>query len=246
MELASRTDAVALGPGLSLDPDTQELIRGLIADVPLPMVIDADALSALAGHPDVLDRASGPRALTPHPGEMARLCELTTEQVQADRVGVARALAQAQRLTVVLKGARTVVADPDGTIAVVPTGNPGMATGGTVTLTGKVGAFARGLDAVNALSAGCFHGLPAISAAGEESLIAGDLIESTPAAMTRPRQRADREARRDGDLAARRRRRPSENAWARARPAAGSPHRRARRRQDVLPPGSRRSASSRR
>jgi len=189
VELASRTDAVALGPGVSLDPDTQELIRGLIADVPRPMVVDADALSALAGHLDVLDRAAGPRALTPHPGEMARMLGRTIADVQSDRFETVRSFCTQHRVALALKGAGTVIGGPDGRLFVNSTGNPGMAKGGSGdVLTGMAGAFlARGLDALTALQAGCFlHGMAGDLAGterGEESVLAGDIVESISAAM---------------------------------------------------------------
>ncbi len=189
MDWASRMDAVAIGPGLSLDPETQELIRGLVADVPRPMVVDADALSALAGHLDVLQRAAGPRALTPHPGEMARMLGVGIAQVQADRLEVTREFCRRHRVALALKGAGTVVGGPDGRVLINPTGNPGMAKGGSGdVLTGMVGAFlARGLAAVDALLAGVYlHGLAgdlARDERGEEGLLAGDIVEAIPAAM---------------------------------------------------------------
>ncbi len=194
-ELAGRTDAIALGPGLSLDPETQELIRGLIVDVKRPMVVDADGLSALAGRLDLLDRAAGPRALTPHPGEMARMLGVTAAEVQSDRLEVVRAFCTRHGVALALKGAGTVIGSPDGRVFINPTGNPGMASGGSGdVLTGMVGAFlARGLDALTALQAGCFlHGLAgnlACAERGEEALIAGDIIEAIPAAMTPARVR---------------------------------------------------------
>ena len=112
LELVARTDAVALGPGISLDSETQELVRELVREVPRPMVLDADALSALAGHLDVLDRAAGPRVLTPHPGEMARMLGTTVAEVQADRIETARAFAVRHRACVALKGAGTVIGEP--------------------------------------------------------------------------------------------------------------------------------------
>ena len=190
LELAARTDAVALGPGLSLDPETQELIRGLVVDERRPMVVDADALSALGGHLDLLDRAAGPRALTPHPGEMARMLGATVAEVQADRLETVRTFCVRHRVALALKGAGTAIGGPDGRVFINPTGNPGMASGGSGdVLTGMVGAFlARGLDALAALQAGCFlHGLAgdlACAERGEDSLIAGDIIEAIPAAMT--------------------------------------------------------------
>ncbi len=189
LELVARTDAVALGPGLSLDPETQELIRGLVVDVERPMVVDADGLGAVAGHLDLLDRAAGPRALTPHPGEMARMLGGTVAEVQSDRLEVVRAFCVRHGVALALKGAGTVIGAPDGRVFINPTGNPGMASGGSGdVLTGMVGAFlARGFDAVTALQAGCFlHGLAgdvACAERGEEALIAGDIIEAIPAAM---------------------------------------------------------------
>ena len=192
LELSARTDAMALGPGLSLDPETQALVRKLVAEVTHPMVVDADALSALAGHLDVLDRAAGPRVLTPHPGEMARMLGATVAEVQADRIETARTFATGHRVYLALKGAGTVVAGPDGRVFVNPTGNPGMATGGSGdALTGMTGAFlARRLDPLAALTSACYlHGLAGDLAAaerGEEGLIAGDIVEAIAAAMKRP------------------------------------------------------------
>jgi hydroxyethylthiazole kinase-like uncharacterized protein yjeF len=189
LELAERTDAIALGPGLSLDPETQELIRGLVVEVARPMVLDADGLSALAGHLDLLDRAAGPRALTPHPGEMARMLGGTVAEVQSDRLEVVRAFCVRHRVALALKGAGTVIGGPDGAVFINPTGNPGMASGGSGdVLTGMVGAFlARGLDALTALQAGCFlHGRAGDTACaerGEEALIAGDIIEAIAVAL---------------------------------------------------------------
>jgi hydroxyethylthiazole kinase-like uncharacterized protein yjeF len=188
-ELAGRMDAVALGPGLSLDPEAQELARGLIRELPRPMVVDADALSALAGHLDLLRHAAGPRALTPHPGEMARMLGTTIEAVQADRIEVTRTFAREHGVAIALKGAGTVIAGPDGHVAINPTGNPGMAKGGSGdVLTGIVGALlAREIDPAGALQAGCYvHGLAADVAGrdrGEYAMLASDIIESLPAAL---------------------------------------------------------------
>jgi NAD(P)H-hydrate epimerase len=189
VELARRMDAVALGPGLSLDPEAQELARGLIRELPRPMVVDADALSALAGHLDLLRQAAGPRALTPHPGEMARMLGTTIEAVQADRIEVTRTFAREHGVAIALKGAGTVIAGPDGHVAINPTGNPGMAKGGSGdVLTGIVGALlAREIEPAGALRAGCYvHGLAADVAGrdrGEYGMLASDIIESLPAAL---------------------------------------------------------------
>jgi NAD(P)H-hydrate epimerase len=182
-------DAVALGPGLSLDPETQELARALIREVERPLVVDADALSALAGHLELLRHAAGPRALTPHPGEMARMLGTAIDAVQGDRLEVTRAFAREHGVALALKGAGTVIGGPDGRIAVNPTGNPGLAKGGSGdVLTGIVGALlARGLEPVAALEAGCYlHGLAGDLAAGERgkiAMIAGDVIEQLSGAL---------------------------------------------------------------
>src|SRR5215471_13606921 len=131
IDLAMPRDAVALGPGISLDPETQALARALVAEVPRPMVIDADALSALAGHLDLLEQVPAPRVLTPHPGEMARMLGVSIAQVQADRMETVRRFCFQYHVYLVLKGARSVLGAPDGRVFINPTGNPGMATGGS-------------------------------------------------------------------------------------------------------------------
>jgi len=189
LELARRMDAVAIGPGFSLDPETQELARVLIRELQRPMVVDADALSALAGHLDLLRHAAGPRVLTPHPGEMARMLGTTIEAVQADRIEMARTFAREHRVAIALKGAHTVIGGPDGHVTINPTGNPGMAKGGAGdVLTGIVGALlAREIEPAAALRAGCYlHGLAGDVAArerGEYAMLASDIIESLPAAL---------------------------------------------------------------
>jgi NAD(P)H-hydrate epimerase len=188
-ELAARRDAVALGPGLGLDPETQAVAREAARSVRRPMVVDADALTALAGHLETLATAPAPRCLTPHPGEMARLLEVSTAEVQRDRLAAARAAAARAAAWVVLKGAVSVIAGPGGEAFLNPTGNPGMASGGTGdVLTGMVGAFlARGLEPAAALQAAVYlHGRAGDLAAvrlGQEALIASDLIEALPAAF---------------------------------------------------------------
>lgn len=190
-ELAARRDAVALGPGLGLDEDTQALARALVFDFEQPMVVDADALTALAGHLDRLRGARAARCLTPHPGEMARMLGVAIADVQRDRIATARQFATAWETPVVLKGATSVIGLPDGTVLLNPTGNPGMASGGTGdVLSGVLGAFlARGLEPAAALAAGVYlHGLAGDVAAerlGQESLVATDVIEALPEAFRR-------------------------------------------------------------
>ena len=188
-DLAQRRDAVALGPGLGIDEETQALARALVFECRKPCAVDADALTALVGHLDRLRGAPAARCLTPHPGEMARMLGATVEDVQRDRITTVRRFATGFRVHVVLKGATSVIGNPDGTVLLNPTGNPGMASGGTGdVLTGVLGAFlARGLPPGAALAAAVYlHGLAGDIAAarhGQESLIAGDVIEALPAAF---------------------------------------------------------------
>jgi NAD(P)H-hydrate epimerase len=190
-ELSAARDAVALGPGLGLDEETRRLARALVREAARPMVVDADGLTALVDHLDELRAAAGPRYLTPHPGEMARLLGASVADVQRDRLGCARAFAQQHGVHVCLKGSRSLVASPDGRVLINPTGNPGMASGGTGdVLTGIVGALlARGLPADRVLGAAVYlHGLAGDIAAermGEEALVASDLIDALAEAFRR-------------------------------------------------------------
>jgi NAD(P)H-hydrate epimerase len=190
-DLAGRRDAVTLGPGLGLHEETQALARTLVFECERPMVVDADALTALVGHLDRLRGAAGPRCLTPHPGEMARMLGASVADAQRDRVATVRRFATAYETAVVLKGATSVIGRPDGAVLLNPTGNPGMASGGTGdVLSGVLGAFlARGLKADAALAAAVYlHGLAGDVAAervGQESLVAGDVVDALPEAFRR-------------------------------------------------------------
>lgn len=187
--MAART-AVAIGPGLSTHPETVELIQALMKQLDRPAVLDADALNALTGRTALLASCKIPPIITPHPGEMARLeADATPQTVNNDRIGTATRFARTRGLFVVLKGARTVVARPDGAVAICPTGNPGMATGGTGdVLTGMmVGFLAQGLSSWEAACAATYlHGVAGDLAAarkGQAGLIAGDMIEEIPSAL---------------------------------------------------------------
>ena len=177
--------AMALGPGLGTHPETQELVRHLARDLVLPLVIDADGVNALAGDPELLQDAAGPRLLTPHPGEMARFLGTTVPEVQADRLRTAREVAARTQAVVVLKGAQTVVADPRGRVSINATGNPALASGGTGdVLTGLIGGFlAQKLTPWDAARLGVFlHGLAAdyLTVRQGPLLIAGDLLRVFP------------------------------------------------------------------
>jgi hydroxyethylthiazole kinase-like uncharacterized protein yjeF len=177
---------LAVGPGLGTHPETRDLVCRLVRDLACPMVIDADCLNNLAGDTDCLKDAAGPRILTPHPGEMGRLVGLSTPEVQARRLEVARETAARWNVTLVLKGAQTVVAAPDGRVSFNSTGNPALASGGTGdVLTGLIGGFlAQGLSPWDAARLGVYlHGLAAdffISHYGPRGLIAGDLLAVFP------------------------------------------------------------------
>jgi NAD(P)H-hydrate epimerase len=188
LRLLDGRDAVVCGPGLGVNPDTRTLVGTIVRTARPPLVLDADGLNCVAGT-GILRERLGPTVLTPHPGEMGRLLEVTTAEVQADRLRVARQLATRDQVVVVLKGARTIVVAPDGRAAIVPTGNPGMATGGTGdVLAGIVGGLlAQGLDAFDAACLGAFaHGLAGDRVAlrqGEVGLLARDLLDELPAAL---------------------------------------------------------------
>ena len=182
--------AIAIGMGLSTHPETVEVVQTLMKHLDRPSVLDADALNALASRASLLTECKTPPILTPHPGEMARLeVDATAQSVNADRLGTARRFARERGVFLVLKGARTVVARPDGLLMVCPTGNPGMATAGTGdVLTGMlVSLLAQGVPSWEAACAATYlHGAAGDLAAdrmGLAGMIAGDLIEQIPYAI---------------------------------------------------------------
>jgi ADP-dependent NAD(P)H-hydrate dehydratase / NAD(P)H-hydrate epimerase len=150
--LAFNADVIAVGPGLGTGDGPREFVYGLLERTHKPLVMDADALNAFEAAPDRLVARDGHLVvITPHPGEMARLLKTSTQQVQANRLDVARDFAVARRLYVVLKGHQTIVATPDGAVSINTTGNPGMATGGTGDLlTGAIAAWAGQLGDLEA------------------------------------------------------------------------------------------------
>jgi NAD(P)H-hydrate epimerase len=185
---------LALGPGITRNFETVEFIRAVVAKYTLPLVIDADGLNAFEGCADKLNGSKRPLVLTPHPGEMARLTGLSVKQVQQDRIDTARRFAREHKCIVVLKGHRTLVAEPGGHVWVNTTGNPGMATGGTGdVLTGMVaGMIAQHpTEVAMATTAAVYlHGLAgnvARESVGEHSLIATDLLRFLPEAFLRTR-----------------------------------------------------------
>lgn len=190
--LAERCDVLAIGPGLGQTPEVRQVVRALVARSTVPLVLDADALNAFIDEPQALLGGSGRTVIvTPHPGEMARLIDRTVEDVQDHRLEVARDFATSHRLYVVLKGARTLVAAPDGEVLINMTGNPGMATGGTGdVLTGVVAAWlARGMEPLAAAALAVhLHGMAGDLAAGvqgEVGMIATDLASQLGPAVQR-------------------------------------------------------------
>lgn len=189
LALCRDKQALALGPGLGQAAETQALARRLLRESSVPTVVDADGLNALAGHLEILrERTSVGTILTPHPGEMARLAACSVAAVQSDRVGFARAFALQHGCVLVLKGARTITAAPDGQIFINASGHQGMASGGMGDiLTGTIGALlAQGLPPVEAAVLGVYlHGRAAdrlVPQLGLAGLAATDLLREIPAA----------------------------------------------------------------
>jgi hydroxyethylthiazole kinase-like uncharacterized protein yjeF len=189
MELLQDKSALVLGPGLGQGSGVTQLVPQLIREIKVPTLIDADGLNALIESQEVLKEAQIPLVITPHPGEMARLTGKNTDEVQADRVGVAREFALSTGAVVVLKGARTVIADSDGTVFINISGNPGMASAGTGdVLSGIIGGLmAQGVSPLDAAVLGTYlHGRTGDLAeedVGEVSLTATDLLEYLPDAI---------------------------------------------------------------
>jgi NAD(P)H-hydrate epimerase len=199
---------LAIGPGISRNSETAEFVRAMVrrgdkaSVVNMNMVVDADALNAFEGAAGMMNGRGRTLVITPHPGEMSRLTGLSIPEIQANRLEVARSFAREHELIVVLKGHRTLIAAPDGTVWVNPTGNPGMATGGTGDiLTGMVaGLIAQHPQhALEATALAVYlHGLAgdlAGESVGENSLVATDLLRFLPQAFAQTRNRKSEEIR---------------------------------------------------
>ncbi|HOI96668.1 MAG TPA: NAD(P)H-hydrate dehydratase [Syntrophobacter fumaroxidans] len=191
LEFAGDKQALAAGPGISLHPDTHRLVEGLIAHAPCPMVLDADAVTIVSRTPDLLKKARQPLVLTPHPGEMARLIGGTVQTVQENRIEVASEFSRKYGVTLVLKGFRTVVAAPDGRLAVNSSGNPAMAGGGMGdTLTGMIAGFlGQGYEPYRAACLGVYiHGAAAdrrFGGVATRGMPASDLLDDVPEVIGR-------------------------------------------------------------
>jgi ADP-dependent NAD(P)H-hydrate dehydratase / NAD(P)H-hydrate epimerase len=189
MTLLSGKGCLAMGPGMGVSEEITDVVLRIVETCGLPLVVDADGLNCLASHMDVFRGLTNPVILTPHPGEMAGLLETTADVVQADRVGCARHLAETFQIHVVLKGARTVIAHPDGRVFINPTGNPGMASGGMGDiLTGLIAGFiTQGYSPEFAAHAGVYlHGAAADTLArdhGPQGFLASEVMARLPAEM---------------------------------------------------------------
>src|SRR5271165_2088846 len=196
-ELAKGKSVLGIGPGISRFPETSELVRKLVSEIDVPIVLDADGLNAFDGLTNELSGKGRTLVITPHPGEMARLCGCTIPEVQKDRLGVARRFAREHELIVVLKGHRTLVIEPSDEAWVNTSGNPGMSTGGTGDiLTGMTaGMIAQNPNEVTlaVCAAVHLHGLAGDvmrESVGEHSLVATDLLKGLPEAFRRAQRTA--------------------------------------------------------
>lgn len=193
-DLLRGKDVLAMGPGLTTQSETQEFVRAVVGDTPAPLVLDADGLNAFAGRSgELAQHRAAQMVVTPHPGEMARLLNTPTQDVQRDRIGIAEKAAADLKATVVLKGHQTVIAAPDGRTWINSTGNPGMAKAGSGdVLTGMAAGILaqhRGADWAQVVCLAAYlHGLAGDLAAedsGEISLMATDIIRAIPKAYAK-------------------------------------------------------------
>lgn len=186
LRFARKCDSFAIGPGLSRNKETARLVRRLVAKLTGPVVIDADGINAFSGHAGDLNNACGDLIFTPHAGELSRLTGKSADEIRKNRKDIALKVAREYNIVLVLKGHRTVVADPDGKLYINKTGNSGMASGGVGdVLTGIIAGFlAQGADGFNAAVLGAyFHGFAgdlALKEKGPLGLIATDLLEKLP------------------------------------------------------------------
>lgn len=187
--LVEKADAVAIGPGLSLNAETQQLVRRLVPKMGKPTVLDADGINAFAGKARKLKALGFPLVITPHAGELSRLTGIDKDAIVSERIDAARYVATELELVLVLKGAPTVVAEPDGSVYMVPTGNEGLATAGSGdVLTGVIAGFlAQGVDAIPASCCGAYvHGAAADmlrESMGHYGFLAGDVQDMIPMAV---------------------------------------------------------------
>ena len=189
LEFSKSVNMVILGPGLSLDSGTQELVRELAKRIEVPLLIDGDGLTAIAGEIELVRAREAPTILTPHSGEMARITKMGVDEVNKDRINVLQKTARELNAIIVLKGAHSLIGYPDETVYINTSGNPGMATAGSGdALTGAIAAmYGLGLPIGEAVRMGVFmHGLSGDLAArekGEDGITAQDIVDYLPNAL---------------------------------------------------------------
>jgi hydroxyethylthiazole kinase-like uncharacterized protein yjeF len=194
LHLTTKVNSIVIGPGIGRHRETGQLLRELLTKLTVPMVVDADALHLLGGQLDIFKALRAPAVLTPHPGEAAWLLKTTINEVEQNRVKVAKQIAQGYNVTVVLKGRFTVIANPQGEVRINPTGNRGLATGGTGdVLSGIIGGLlAQRLSPFDAATTGVYiHGLAGEKASrklGPDGLLAGDLLPLLPRLLRQLRE----------------------------------------------------------
>jgi NAD(P)H-hydrate epimerase len=194
LDLSARVDMVVMGPGLSLEAETQQLIRELVGEIATPLLLDGDALSAISQDVEIVRGRQALTILTPHLGEMSRLTGISVSDINADKIAVLQQTATDLRAIIVLKGAHSLIGDADARVFINMSGNSGMATAGSGdVLTGTIAAmYGLGLPVPEAVRAGVFiHGLAGDLAAaevGEDGLTAQDILTFLPQAVKMSRQ----------------------------------------------------------
>jgi NAD(P)H-hydrate epimerase len=192
LDALDRANALVVGPGMSTQVQTSGFIRDLVRASPVPLVLDADGLTAYAGYSGELSGRKSAAVLTPHAGEFARLLDISVDELDSDRIGHARRLASEVDAVTLLKGSRSIIAEPGGTVRINPTGSAVLATAGTGdVLAGMIGALlARGAAAADAAAAAAYlHGLAGLLAGRHtgEGTVASDVIAAIPDAVARVR-----------------------------------------------------------
>ena len=189
LQFSENVDMVVLGPGLSLNKETQSLVRELSAEIDKPLLVDGDGITAIANDLDCIKKRKAPTILTPHMGEMARIVGQNIEDISKNKINILQNTAQELNATIVLKGALSLIGYPDKNVFINLSGNPGMATAGSGdVLTGTIAAmFGLGFPIDDAVRMGVFlHGFAGDLAAkdkGEDGLIASDIMNQLPVSL---------------------------------------------------------------
>ncbi|MBW2673233.1 MAG: NAD(P)H-hydrate dehydratase [Deltaproteobacteria bacterium] len=201
LELSQKVDMVVMGPGLSLDEETQGLARELAGEIEKPLLVDGDGITALCADLKIIRKRTAPTILTPHLGELSRITGIGVEEIRANRIGVLQSAASDLNAIIVMKGAHSLIGYPDGRVFINLSGNSGMATAGSGdVLTGTIAAmFGLGLPLEDAVRKGVFiHGLAGDLAAedeGEDGITASDILGYLPLAVKMDREGLDEDLR---------------------------------------------------